>query len=172
MTPDQGGTWRASGDSTPNQPEESPPEGRWYLDPKKGVPFEAATNPEPDRAWRLVFDAAQLRDAWDKRGKDGHPLLVPPSLLDRTDWPAVAERARRSQYELVHPAVAMARSAPPVTEEEYREAHRGEPFDSSGLERLPYMLKVPSIMRATPTDDEVMTPLRRPLQRPFDRSQP
>src|SRR3990167_7908134 len=73
----------------------------------------AASNPEPDRAWRLAFNAEQLHDAWSRRGKDGHPLLVPPSLLDRTDWPVIAERARRSQYELVHPAVAMARSAPP-----------------------------------------------------------
>ena len=89
------------------------PDGSWYLDPKQGVPFRAATNPEPDRAWRLAFNAEQLHDAWSRRGKDGHPLLVPPSLLDRTDWPVIAERARRSQYELVHPAVAMARSAPP-----------------------------------------------------------
>jgi len=148
------------------------PEGRWYLDPKRGTPFEAGSNPEPDRAWRLAFNAEQLYEAWSRRGKDGHPLLVPASVLDRQDWPAVMERARRTQYETVHPAVALARSAPPVTEEEYREAHRAEPLETGGLGRSPRLLKIPRLMRATPIEDEPIRPYRPPLQRPFNRSAP
>ena len=92
--------------------QEPPPEGRYYLDPKRGMPFEATGNPEPRRVWRLAFDADQLHEAWQRRGKDGWPLLVPASVLEREDWPRVIERARRTQYERVHPAVLLARSVP------------------------------------------------------------
>ena len=94
------------------EPAQEIPEGTWYLDPKRGVPFEGATNPEPRRVWRLAFDADQLHEAWGKRGKEGWPLLVPPSVLTREDWPRVVEQARRTQYEAVHPAVLLARSVP------------------------------------------------------------
>jgi len=89
------------------------PDGRYYLDPKRGVPFPESSNSEPGRAWRLVFDPDELHDAWTNRAKDGAPLLVPPSILTRRDWPSVVERARRSQYMSVHPAVLLARQEPP-----------------------------------------------------------
>ena len=89
------------------------PEGRWFLHPKRGVPFEAKSNPEPGRVWRLAFNAEQLYEAWEKRGKEGWPLLVPPSVTERRDWPQMVERARRTQYQGVHPAVLLARAVPP-----------------------------------------------------------
>lgn len=87
-------------------------ESRYYLNPKSGVPYEDKKNPEPGRDWRLVFDPADLHKAWQERAKDGAPLLVPKSVLERPDWPTVVEKARQSQYQTVHPAVLLARSIP------------------------------------------------------------
>ena len=94
---------------TPDAAPDVTPEGRWYLGTRRGVPTQADANPDPARTWRLAFDAEQLREAWKRRGTDGWPLLVPPSVVGRSDWPAVVERARQTQYQTLHPAVAMAR---------------------------------------------------------------
>ena len=103
----------ADAEGAPRARSEPMPEGRWYLHPRRGVPFEAGSNPEPGRVWRLAFNAEQLYDAWSRRGKDGFPLLVPASVTTRRDWPQVAERARRTQYMGVHPAVLLARAVAP-----------------------------------------------------------
>ena len=134
--------------------EESVPEGRWFLHPKRGVPFEAKSNPEPGRVWRLAFNAEQLYEAWEKRGKEGWPLLVPPSVTERRDWPQMVERARRTQYQGVHPAVLLARAVPP---------------DETGFEGAPWP---EALVPGSPTNEEMHRRERTPPMREMPPSRP
>lgn len=144
---------------------QSAPEGRWYLHPTRGVPFEAKGNPEPGRVWRLAFNAPQLYEAWEKRGKDGWPLLVPASVTERRDWPRVLERARRTQYEGVHPAVLLARAVPPEEQPgavEGREAD--ERFAEGVWEERAGLRNAPPVPVPEPTPPMRQMPPGRPMR--------
>ena len=121
------------------------PEGRWYLDPKAGRPFEAGSNPEPSLAWRLVFDADQLQKAWERRAKDGDPLLVPHNFLARQDWPTIAERARITQYVAPDLAVEAARAF--GSSVAHRETVQDEPLPQS-----PEGTRVPGALGTVPME--------------------
>lgn len=81
------------------------PEGKWFVDARRGVPFQARSNPDPENVWRLVFDNAQLAEAYPGRKGEGYPLLVDPRVLQAPDWIHQIEQARLEQYE--HPDFAV-----------------------------------------------------------------
>lgn len=101
-------------------PRPGDPNRPWFVDSRRGVPFQGANNPDPDRVWRLVFSPAELAEAWPDRGSEGWPILLRPSDLDFGDQSfVVIEMARQEQYE--HPGFRIdflrERGYPP---EEYR----------------------------------------------------